>query len=78
MAELGVRQIFAESVRRERLARNWSMEELGRRAGINRATVSTIEAMKGGATLDVAALLAGAFGMTIGALADGPGGGGHA
>jgi transcriptional regulator with XRE-family HTH domain len=73
MPDQDVRAVFAASVRRERKARGWSMEELGRRAGINKATVSCIEAAKTGATLDVAALLAGAFGVSIGALADGPG-----
>lgn len=68
-----VRAVFAASVRRERKARGWSMEELAGRAGINRGTISSIEGLKAGVTLDVAALLAGAFGVSIGALADGPG-----
>ena len=71
-----VREVFAASVRRERLARGWAGAELARRSGVTQSTISHIEAGNCGTTLHVAAQLAGAFGVTIGALADeNPGGG---
>jgi len=71
MAEAGVRAVFAASVRRERRARHWTQRELARKAGISPATVLNIELGHSSPTLDVMALIAGAFGMSVGALADG-------
>ena len=68
-----VREVFAASVRRERLARGWSGKELGRRSGVPQATISNIERGRFGTTLHIAAKLAEAFGVTIGTLADEPG-----
>jgi transcriptional regulator with XRE-family HTH domain len=68
-----VREVFAASVRRERLARGWSGKELGERSGVPQSTISNIERGQFGTTLHVAAKLAGALGVGIGALADGPG-----
>jgi transcriptional regulator with XRE-family HTH domain len=76
MADRDVGTVFAEAVLRERLARDWSGTELARRAGIAQCTVSNIESGRYGTTLSVAARIAGAFGLPIGALADGPAGGG--
>jgi transcriptional regulator with XRE-family HTH domain len=70
-----VREVFAASVRRERLARQWSVSVLSRRSGVTQPTISGIELNRHGTTLDVVAKLAGAFGVTIGALADEPEGG---
>ena len=69
MAEQGVRAVFAASVRRARQARGWSREELGRRSGVSKNTLLNVELQRSGTTLDVAALLAGALGVTIGELA---------
>lgn len=72
MAERDVQKVFAASVRRERLARGWSGSELARRSGITPATISNIERGRYGSSLHIAAKLAEAFGITIGALADEP------
>lgn len=69
MAEQGVRAVFAASVRRERLARGWSCDELAGRSGVSKGTVVNVEFQRCGTTLDVAVLLAEALGTTIGALA---------
>jgi transcriptional regulator with XRE-family HTH domain len=68
--ERAVRERFAASVRRERAARGWTQKETASRAGLHKATIANIEKGRYGATLDAASLLAGAFGVTIGALAD--------
>jgi transcriptional regulator with XRE-family HTH domain len=70
MAEQGVRAVFGASVRRERQARGWSFNALAGRSGVGRSTLVRIERRIGTTTLDVAALLAAAFGTTIGELAD--------
>jgi transcriptional regulator with XRE-family HTH domain len=67
----GVRAVFGAAVRRERLARGWSLVMLASRAGVGRTTLSAIERLRRGTTLETAELLAGALGTTIGALADG-------
>jgi transcriptional regulator with XRE-family HTH domain len=72
VADRDVRGVFASALRRERLARDWSGAELSRRSGVTQSTISNIEGGRFGTTLDVAALLAEALGVTIGALADGP------
>lgn len=68
-----VREVFAGSVRRERKARGWTLEEMARRSGISASTISNVESQRNGVTLHAAAQFAKAFGMTIGALADGAG-----
>jgi transcriptional regulator with XRE-family HTH domain len=65
-----VREVFAASVRREREARGWTGGELAQRSGVTQPTISSIEHSRFGTTLDVAAKLARAFGVTIGALVD--------
>lgn len=70
-----VRAVFATSVRRERLARGWTLDMMARQSGITRATILNIESQRTGTTLAVAGQFAKAFGMTIGALADGAGDG---
>ncbi len=72
-----VREVFAASVRRERQARGWSLVMLARRAGIGRTTLAGIERLRRGATLETAALIAGALGTTIGELADAKAGDGR-
>jgi HTH-type transcriptional regulator / antitoxin HipB len=67
--------VFAASVRREREARGWTPTELARKSGITQGTIVNIEAGRHGASLRVAAGIAGAFGTTIGALVDKPGAG---
>ena len=65
-----VREVFSASVRRERLARGWSGLDLARLSGGTPPTISSIEHNRFGTTLDVAAKLAKAFGVPIGALVD--------
>jgi transcriptional regulator with XRE-family HTH domain len=67
-----VREVFAASVRRERLARGWSAADLAIQAGTAQGTITNIECNRHGTSLALAAKLADAFGLTIGALADGP------
>jgi putative transcriptional regulator len=65
-----VRAVFAESVRRERTARGWTQAELARKTGISKITVAAIEKQRTGTGLEVAALIAGVFGVSIGSLVD--------
>jgi transcriptional regulator with XRE-family HTH domain len=70
VAEPGVRAVLAASVRREREARGWSLNMLAARSGVGRSTIVRIERQDGSVTFDIAALLAAAFGTSIGDLAD--------
>jgi transcriptional regulator with XRE-family HTH domain len=72
VARRDVRAVFAASVRREREARGWTATELARKSGITQGTIVNIESERHGASLRIAARLAKAFGVTIGALADEP------
>lgn len=71
-----VQAAFSASVRRERLARRWSMDALSRKADVTKATISNIEGGRNSTSLHVAARLAGAFGMTIDSLISSAAGGG--
>lgn len=51
-------------IRKLRFERGWTIEELGERAGVNKATVSSIERGESNAREDTLARLAAAFGMT--------------
>jgi transcriptional regulator with XRE-family HTH domain len=75
VADQDVRTVFAASVRRERKARGWTLDEMAARSGVTHSTIVNVETRRTGTTLDVAALLAEALGTTIGALADGQGDG---
>jgi transcriptional regulator with XRE-family HTH domain len=60
-----VREAFGASLRRRRVSRGWSQEELAARAGISGSTVSLIEGGKNGPTLTVAVMLAAALETTV-------------
>lgn len=66
-----IRAVLADSVRRERKARGWTQAELAVKAGIAKATVMAVETQRTGTTVEVAAMIAEAFGMTAGTLVDG-------
>jgi transcriptional regulator with XRE-family HTH domain len=63
-----IRERFAAAVLRERRQRGWTQTALAGKAGICLGTVSAIETMRTGATLEVAARIAEAFGMSLAAL----------
>ena len=68
-----IRAVFAESVIRERRARHWSQVELALKAGISRSTVFNLEHQHQGVSLEVAAVIADAFGIPLaGLLGSGP------
>ena len=67
----GVLAVFAESVLRGRRARGWTQQDLAGKAGVSKQTVYNIEGQRQGVGLETAALIAGAFGMKLGELADG-------
>ena len=56
-----VRKILASNVRRERMARGWSQEGLGSKAGTSQVYISEIETGKKAASVDVLEALASAL-----------------
>jgi transcriptional regulator with XRE-family HTH domain len=61
-------QRLAANVRRLRLERGWSQEELADQSGLHRTYVSQIERGRKNATITVVEKLAVALGVTAGAL----------
>jgi transcriptional regulator with XRE-family HTH domain len=59
---------LAARIRSERAARDWSLEELSKRAGVSRAMISKIEREECSPTATVLGRLSGAFGITMSAL----------
>src|ERR1700729_2067699 len=65
---LDVGQALAASIRLERTARDWSMDELSKHAGVSRAMISKIERDECSPTATVIGRLSGAFGISMSAL----------
>ncbi|MCL6515750.1 helix-turn-helix transcriptional regulator [Alicyclobacillus sp.] len=61
---------FGDRIRRLRLARNWSQQELGLRCGISAPHISSIERGKRYPSLDYAIRMAAALGVPLNALCD--------
>jgi transcriptional regulator with XRE-family HTH domain len=59
---------LAARIRLERTAREWSMDELSRRAGVSRAMISKIERAECSPTATVIGRLSGAFGVSMSTL----------
>ena len=59
---------LAARIRLERTSRNWSMDELSRRAGVSRAMISKIEREECSPTATVLGRLSGAFEISMSAL----------
>jgi transcriptional regulator with XRE-family HTH domain len=59
---------LAARIRLERTAREWSMDELSRRAGVSRAMISKIEREECSPTATILGRLSGAFGISMSAL----------
>ncbi len=59
---------LAARIRIERTAREWSLEELAKRAGVSRGMISKIERQECSPTATVLGRLSGAFGITMSAL----------
>ena len=59
------RRILARNVRRLRLARKWSQEELAAAARLHQVQISSIEAGKSNTTIDVLQRLARALGVPV-------------
>src|ERR1700691_5023328 len=65
-ADIG--QALATRVRLERTSREWSMDELSKRAGVSRAMISKIERQQCSPTATVLGRLSAAFGISMSAL----------
>jgi transcriptional regulator with XRE-family HTH domain len=65
---LDVGQALATRIRLERTARDWSMDELSKHAGVSRAMISKIERDECSPTATVIGRLSGAFGISMSAL----------
>jgi transcriptional regulator with XRE-family HTH domain len=63
-----VGQALAARIRLERASRDWSMDELSKRAGVSRAMISKIERRECSPTATVLGRLSGAFGISMSAL----------
>jgi len=63
---------LAQNVRRLRLAKGWSQEELAAQAGVHRTFVSQIELMKKKSTIETVDKLAKGLGVRAGLLLDPP------
>jgi transcriptional regulator with XRE-family HTH domain len=59
---------LAARIRMERTSREWSMEELAKRAGVSRAMISKIERQECSPTATVLGRLSGAFGLSMSVL----------
>jgi transcriptional regulator with XRE-family HTH domain len=59
---------LAGRIRLERMSRDWSMDELSKRAGVSRAMISKIEREECSPTATVLGRLSGAFGMSMSTL----------
>ena len=59
---------LAARIRLERTSREWSMDELSRRAGVSRAMISKIEREECSPTATILGRLSGAFGISMSAL----------
>src|ERR1700691_5838680 len=59
---------LAARIRIERVAREWSLEELSRRAGVSRGMISKIEREECSPTATILGRLSGAFGISMSAL----------
>jgi len=59
---------LAARIRLERTSREWSLEELSKRAGVSRAMISKIEREECSPTATVLGRLSGAFGISMSAL----------
>ena len=59
---------LAARIRLERTSREWSLEELAKRAGVSRAMISKIERQECSPTATVLGRLSGAFGISMSAL----------
>ena len=59
---------LAARIRLERNSREWSLEELSRRAGVSRAMISKIEREECSPTATILGRLSGAFGISMSAL----------
>jgi transcriptional regulator with XRE-family HTH domain len=59
---------LATRIRLERTSRDWSMDELSRRAGVSRAMISKIEREECSPTATVLGRLSGAFGISMSGL----------
>ena len=67
----GPRARLAVAVLRERTSRGWTQAALAARAGVSVATVWKVEKQLQGASVDVAARIAEALGLRLGAVLDG-------
>lgn len=65
---LDVGAALAARVRRERMSREWSMDELARRASVSRAMISKIEREECSPTAVTLGRLSGAFGISMSTL----------
>src|SRR5580658_8178862 len=59
---------LAARIRLERTAREWTLDELSRRAGVSRAMISKIEREECSPTATILGRLSGAFGISMSAL----------
>ena len=59
---------LAARIRLERTSRDWSMEELAKRAGVSRAMISKIEREECSPTATVRGRLSGALGISMSSL----------
>jgi transcriptional regulator with XRE-family HTH domain len=64
--------LFCDRVRELRRKKNWSLEELSEASGVSRSMLSQIERNRVNPTVGVAQSIAGAFGVPLGNLVDGP------
>jgi transcriptional regulator with XRE-family HTH domain len=69
---MGIRAVFAENLRRERLSRGFSQEELAHRADLDRTYISSLERQVYGVSIDVLARLAKVLGVAASELLEAP------
>jgi transcriptional regulator with XRE-family HTH domain len=66
----GARSRLARTLRLLRAARDWTQEDLAHASGLHRTSISLIERMASGITLDTLERLANTFGITVPELLD--------
>ena len=62
---MGIHQKFGQNVKRYRLARQWSQEELAAECGLHRTYISGIERGRRNPTLSIITLVAKALGLSL-------------
>lgn len=61
--KISLRERLAQNVRKERLARQWTQEDLQLKSGVSQRYISYLESAKGAVTIDTIEKLADAMGI---------------